>query len=290
MKISEHTYSTIAIIGVGVLGGSIGLALQKNKLAKNIIGIGRSRGRLLRAKIRGAVTEITTDLAKGVQNADLVIICTPVKTVVDHIEAVGKHCRKDTIITDVGSTKKNIVAEASKVFLRNKSLKGKYVGSHPMAGSERSGVLYAKADLFEGRKVVVTPGPKTALVTVLKVRRFWRSLGAKTLVLTPAEHDRFVASASHVPHLIATALAASTPEKALKLVAGGWLDSTRIAAGDIELWRQILLENQSRTLEALALFEKLIDSFRHALTTGDESQIIALLRQGKKIRDSIKRS
>lgn len=280
-------FSTVAIVGVGLLGGSIGLALQKRQLARRVIGIGRNEAKLIEAENRHAVTEVTTDLAQGVADADLVIICTPVETVVSQVEAIAKACKKGTLITDVGSTKGSIVAGADKVLADGIGLWATFVGSHPMAGSEKTGVLFAKEDLFVNRAVIVTPSDATPPEAKSRIEAFWQALGARTITLPADKHDELVAFASHVPHLVASALAASTPADALPLVAGGWLDSTRIAAGDIELWRQILSENRSHTLLALTHFEKVISSFRAALESGDQAQISRLLRQGKTTRDSV---
>jgi prephenate dehydrogenase len=280
-------FDTIAIIGVGLLGGSIGLAVRERHLAKRVVGIGRDLARLREAENRRAVTEVASDLTAGVRDANLVIICTPVETVVDFVRQIAPIVDKGTLITDVGSTKATIVAGADKVLADGKGLWASFVGSHPLAGSEKNGILFAKATLFEGRTVVVTPSELTNADATGKIERFWQAVGAKTLQMTPGEHDAAVASASHLPHLIASALAAATPEVALPLTATGWGDTTRVAAGDVELWRQILLDNRLHTLKALKGFEKVLSDFRAALEANDSAALLRLLTQGKRNRDFV---
>ena len=278
---------TIAVVGVGLLGGSIGLAARQRHIARRVVGIGRDLAKLRDADNRQAVTEVTTDLAAGVRDASLVIICTPVETVVDLVRQIAPLVGKGTLITDVGSTKATIVAGADKVLADGKGLWASFVGSHPLAGSEKNGVLFAKADLLDGRTVVVTPSEETNADAADRIERFWLALGANTLRMTPEEHDRAIAAASHLPHLLASALAAATPGEAFPLTATGWGDTTRVAAGDVELWRQILLDNRVHTLKALAGFEKVLSEFRAALEAGDSAALANLLTQGKRIRDFV---
>jgi prephenate dehydrogenase len=269
------------------LGGSIGLAVRERHIAKRVVGIGRDLARLREAENRHAVTEVTSDLAAGVRDANLVVICTPVETVVDFVRQIAPAVGKGTLITDVGSTKASIVAGADSVLADGKGLWASFVGSHPLAGSEKNGVQFAKPDLFEERTVVVTPSDATAAEAVDKIERFWQALGAKTVRTSPQAHDVAIAATSHLPHLVASALAAATPANDLPLAAAGWSDTTRIAAGDIELWRQILLDNRVHTLKALARFEKVIAEFRAALQANDSAALLRLLTQGKRNRDFV---
>ena len=163
----------------------------------------------------------------------------------------------------------------------------RFVGSHPLAGSEKSGVENARADLFEGRVVVVTPSRKPMPKIVTTVADFWSGLGATVLVMSPAEHDKALATTSHLPHLIAAAVARETGQDELPLTAGGWRDLTRIAAGDPELWTQILLENRGHVLKSLGQFEKTVAAFRVALERGDRRKLLQLLTEGKQVRDAV---
>jgi prephenate dehydrogenase len=276
----------VAIVGVGLLGGSIGLALRRRRIAKNVVGIGRRRSSLAKALALQCVTATTTSIARGVAEAQLVVVCTPVECIASHAAEAARHCSAGAIITDVGSTKRQIVAAAESALAQ---LDGRaaFVGSHPLAGSEKTGADAARADLFVDRVVVVTPSEQTPPAAADRVEAFWRSLGARTLRMSPDEHDAALARTSHLPHLVASALAAATPEELLPLTATGWQDTTRIAAGDADLWRQIFLSNQPHTLKALADFETVLSRFRAALESKDGALLLELLVEGKRRRDAV---
>ena len=280
-------WDTVALIGVGLIGGSIGLALRDRGAAKQIVGIGRSASTLRRARRVGAVTATTTNLATGVRDAELVIVCTPVETVVRFVLEAAEHAPPGSLFTDVASTKAAIVAELDRRRDRLASRKIRFVGSHPLAGSEKTGPQNARADLLDGRVVVVTPSARTRSADYREIERLWQHLGAKVLRQSPSAHDQAVAAISHLPHLVASALAAGTPTAALPLAAGGWLDSTRVAAGDVELWRQILADNRDHVLKSLSKFETVLTSFREALETEDDTRLVRLLKEGKRQRDAV---
>ena len=274
---------SVAIVGVGLIGASIGLAIQQRKLVRRVIGIGRRQTTLNVARKRGAVTEATTDLEQGVAQADLVIVCTPVNKIVETVERTARACRPDCLLTDVGSTKGAIVAALEA------SLTGPphFLGSHPLAGSENSGPEHGRADLLEGRVVVVTPTPRSRDEDLAALEQFWSSLGARVLRMSPAEHDEAVASTSHLPHLIAAAIAGATPTQYAALVATGWLDTTRIAAADPQLWRQILLDNRDQVLACLDRFDQTLAGLRAALERGDGTELEELLTTAKRTRDAL---
>ncbi|HUY33886.1 MAG TPA: prephenate dehydrogenase/arogenate dehydrogenase family protein [Pirellulales bacterium] len=272
---------TVAIVGVGLIGGSIGMALRARGLARHVVGIGRRAGSLRTARQMGAVTRTTLDLARGVAHADLVIVCTPVGRIAADVRAAALACRAGALITDVGSTKAEIVASLEGELPRQT----RFVGSHPLAGGERSGPAAATADLLVDRAVIVTPTVATRDDDYTAVAAFWNSLGARVVRMSPANHDRVLAATSHLPHLAASALAAATPEDDLPLVAGGWLDTTRVASGDAELWRQIFSSNRSNVLTALARYEGVLASLRHALEQGDEAKLVEILAEAKRRRD-----
>jgi len=276
-----RTWDTVAIIGVGLIGGSIGLALRERKLARRVIGIGRRRESLEKARARGCVDEITTSIAEGAKQASLIVVCTPVESIAQHVLEASEHCLGGALITDAGSTKAEIVAAAENLK------EVRFVGSHPLAGSEKNGCDAASADLFEGRMVVVTGTENSEAEAVDAIEAFWQSLGASVLRMSPDDHDAALACTSHLPHLIASALAAATPEQLLPLTATGWQDTTRIAAGDAELWRQIFLANGASTLKALADFEKVLSRFRAALESADGTLLAELLAEGKRRRDAV---
>jgi prephenate dehydrogenase len=276
-------WNTVAIVGVGLIGGSIGLALRERKLAREVVGIGRRRSSLDKAKSLGAVTSTSLKIQQGVARADVVVVCTPVAEIADHLLQAAGAAPDHALLTDAGSTKKSIVHGVEKSLSASK----RFAGSHPLAGSEKNGVAFARANLFEGRVVVVTPTGRTKPDVAQAVADFWSGLGATVLVMSPDAHDKALAATSHLPHLVSAAVAANTPTADLPLTAGGWRDLTRIAAGDPELWAQILLENRGPVLKSLMQFEKTMSALKAALTRGDRRKIRQLLTEGKKVRDAV---
>jgi prephenate dehydrogenase len=276
-------WDTVAIVGVGLIGGSIGLALRKRELAENIVGVGRRRESLRKALAAGVVTSTTQDIATGVREAQVIVVCTPVDSIAEHVRQSAAACPAGALLTDAGSTKARIVRQLNGALPRSVS----FVGSHPIAGSEKNGCENAQADLFEGRVAVVTPTRKTNEEDLQRTADFWSALGASVLVMSPAAHDRALAAISHLPHLLAAALARATPEADLPLAAGGWRDSTRIAAGDAELWTQILSDNSENVLKALARFEKSLSAMRSAIERHDTRRLNNLLGEAKQVRDAV---
>jgi prephenate dehydrogenase len=280
------TWDTVAIVGVGLIGASIGLALRKRQLAKTVVGIGRRESTLKAAKRRGAVTRVTTDLAAGVADAQLVVVCTPVEIIPEQVRAVALNCRQGALITDAGSAKEEIVFALDHALAHHNPRGATFVGSHPMAGSEKNGPQNATAELFEGCVTIVTPSSQTNAKAARDISLFWKSLGAKIIRIGPKEHDQAVAAISHLPHLVASVLAACAPQSALPLAAGGWRDTTRVASGDPHLWRQILSQNRFHVLHALDKFCHELTDFRRALAYNDRDKIEQLLAQGKLARES----
>jgi prephenate dehydrogenase len=276
-------FDTIAIVGVGLIGGSIGQAVVEGGLARRVIGIGRRKAKLAAALRRGAVSETTTSIRQGAGAAQFIVVTTPVDKIVEVVRAVAAVCPADALITDAGSTKARIVADLESTAPAG----ARFVGSHPLAGSEKTGVDHARADLFRNRVVVVTPTARTCAADTKRLRRFWSSLGAKVIEMSPAEHDRAVAATSHLPRLISAALAAATPEKYLRFASSGWDDATRTAAGDADLWRSIFASNRANVLKALARFEKTLAALRVALERDDDRRLQQLLKDAKTNRDSV---
>jgi prephenate dehydrogenase len=281
-------WNTVAIIGVGLIGGSIGLALRRRGLAENVVGIGRRAVSLDMAHRVGAVTQSTQDLASGLAGADLAIVCTPVAQIVEHVRQVAAISYARTLITDVGSTKGWIISEIDRLFAEGTlPAATRYVGSHPIAGSEQTGVAHADADLLVGRVVVVTPTPRTTETDVATLADFWTALGADVRRLTPEIHDQVLAATSHVPHVVAFALANSVPGDQWPLSAGGLRDTTRIAGSDAELWTQILSSNRAAVLAALDGFGESLGALREALVQRDDTALLQLLLEAKRKRDAV---
>jgi prephenate dehydrogenase len=276
-------WPSVAIVGVGLIGGSIGRALLARRLARRVIGIGRSQQSLAAARRAGVVTETALDPAAAAE-ADFVVVAAGVRAIPPLLEAIDAVVRPGTPITDAGSTKASIVAAWEK---RRKSRRGRFVGSHPLAGSHRRGPEAADAELFAGRVAVVTPAAATPPEDVEDVGTFWAALGATVYVMNPREHDRIVAATSHAPHVVAAALAAATPAAALPFAATGWRDTTRIAAGDPELWAEILLDNAAPVAAAVRRFETAAAKVLAALEAGDRRRLVTLLSRAKDARDAL---
>ena len=273
-------WNTVAIYGVGLIGGSIGLALRQGNLADQVVGIGRNPQRLQVAVECGAINEFCTDLPKC-PAPDLVILCAPVQRLVEHGRAIFERF-PESLITDAGSTKRALVET-----IEAELPQARFIGSHPMAGSEKSGVEFARADLFSNKTVILTPTEKTDPLCISQVTHFWEALGARICTMNPVEHDEALAIASHVPHVIASALASETPENVLHLIAGGWRDTTRIAAADVDMWTQILLENSSNIRTRLDGIQARLQAFQTALDDDDQETISRLLTAGKQRRDAL---
>jgi prephenate dehydrogenase len=282
-------FHCVAIVGVGLIGGSVGLALRHRNLAKKVVGAGSRPATLDAALQLGAITAIAADLKSAVAEADLVVVCAPVGHIIDQVRQIAPLCRPGTLITDAGSTKAEIVDQLEQAAASDRAWNRevRFVGSHPLAGNEKKGPQHARADLFAGRTVVLTPTASTRSEDCQTLADFWTSLGARVVQMPADEHDRALAATSHLPHLLSAAIAASTPEQYVTLTAGGWQDTTRIAAGDPLLWRQIMLANRAHLLASLDRFTRLLADWRKVLDTGDAVELERLLREAKRIRDAV---
>lgn len=256
------------------------MALRKRNLAERVVGIGRNAERLENAVSLGAIDQFVTDPAAA-PTPDIAILCAPVQLLVGHCQAIAQY-HPTALITDAGSTKQKLVAD-----IEAQAPRARFVGSHPLAGSDRSGVEYSESELYADRIVILTPTENTDSTVTQRVDAFWRSIGAKTVQMDPGEHDQALAFTSHVPHIVAAAMASNTPARYLHLIAGGWRDTTRIAAADVELWTQILQENNRNVLESLQHVRKTIEEFESALTDNNRDSLKRLLVAGKQQRDAL---
>lgn len=267
----------LVVVGVGFLGGSVAKAARAEGLAREIVGVGRDRGRLEPALREGVLDRAVTDVAEGVRDAELVVLAAPVQTLERLLPAVAAAAGPDTVVTDVGSTKAAIVAAARRAAARTPFA---FVGSHPMAGSEQSGYAVSHADLFRGATVIVTPGDGTEPHALKTVTTFWEGLGARVISLDPHTHDRVVAAISHLPHLVAAALVAAVARyepAALEFAARGFRDTTRIAASDPDVWREIFLANREALRASLREFRRALDDLEALVASGDEEALTAAL-------------
>ncbi|MBI3323422.1 MAG: prephenate dehydrogenase/arogenate dehydrogenase family protein [Candidatus Omnitrophica bacterium] len=242
-------FDQVAIIGLGLIGGSLGMALRRGRVARRVIGFSRREATIRRARARGAIDDGCTELCPDwLSESDLVVIATPPAAVPRVARQVARMARRPLILTDVASTKAEIVRSIERMLPRRVS----FVGAHPMAGSERSGIEHADARLFDGATCIVTPTPRTRPAALARVASLWRRVGCRVECLSPERHDALVAQVSHVPHLAAVGLALFPERKALRLSAGGFADATRIALADPSLWEEVCRTNSRQVARALA--------------------------------------
>lgn len=282
--LDDKSSAPFLIVGVGLLGGSLGLAIRR-RLGGRVLGAGRDRASLERALDTGIIDEIADDIAVAARRAQLVIACTPVGAIVETVRRAAELLPPDsaTLITDVGSSKRQIV-ESLEATLPDP---GRFVGGHPFAGGHTSGHDGAREDLFEGQVVVLTTTPRTPERTFQRLRSFWEAVGGKVVEMTPEVHDAIAATVSHLPHVIASALAKSTPADNLPFVARSWRDGTRVATSDVRLWTDILLSNRDPMLAALSRFEGELRAWRDALRADDRAAIARLWEQGQGTRNAV---
>lgn len=274
-------FRTVTIVGVGLIGGSVGLALRRRGLAGRVVGVGHRRASLDRALERGAVDAATLDIAEGVREAELMILATPAGQMVRLAEAARGALSRGSMVTDVASTKGRLVRGLEALA----DARFRYVGSHPMAGSEQRGVERADPDLFEGALCFLTPTPRSDPRVVQALTDLWAALGAHVRLVDPAEHDRLVALASHLPHLAAAALVNATTPEAWSCTGSGFRDTTRVASGDPRLWADVCLQNQERILDALFALGRQVETLRDILRRRAEPELLAWLGAAKALRD-----
>lgn len=254
----------LSIIGVGLLGGSVGLAARSYLTNCKVTGYGHRRQTLEKAQEVGAIDHGSDNLGKAVEGADLVVLCTPVGLFGPMLEGIAAHLKRGAMVTDVGSTKRSVVELAEKMLPKHAT----FIGSHPMAGSEKRGVEFARTDLFAGALCILTPTAHTPAATVKDLEHFWKALGMRTCRMTPAEHDTALAQVSHLPHAVAASLVSMQSELAMQLAGKGFLDTTRIAGGDGALWRDIFLDNADNMRASLAKLREALDEFEKMLDAG----------------------
>jgi prephenate dehydrogenase len=259
----------LSILGVGLLGGSVGLAAKSSLSHCKIMGYGHRHVTVKRALEVGAIDESADTVAEAVRGADLVVLCTPVGLFEGLLREMGLGLAAGTIVTDVGSTKRSVVRLANEILTREVH----FVGSHPMAGGEKRGIEFARADLFAGAQCILTPTKRTDSGALAVVEEFWKALGMRTVRMSPEAHDRLVCDVSHLPHLVAAALVAMQDEEALKLAGRGFLDTTRVAAGDGGLWRDILIDNRENVREAIGRLRVKLDELAGLLEPGQAQRL-----------------
>ncbi|MGI9240049.1 MAG: prephenate dehydrogenase [Verrucomicrobiales bacterium] len=281
---------TISILGPGLLGGSVALAAKARGCAEKIHIWARREPAVDQIRELGIADLASTDLAEVVADSQLIILATPVGVMPTLVSKLLElPLSRATIVTDLGSVKRNVVDSIDQLLLSAGSGL-RFVGSHPMAGKEQAGIEHATADLFQGAACVLTPGRSSDASSVEQVREFWRALGCNTSEMHAAEHDEAVARISHLPHLAASLITATALEDSPSFgsVAGaGMRDTTRVASGSPEMWAEILLENRSAIAPALSLLRQKVDEALELLEADDHEALRRLLQQAKDLRDQL---
>lgn len=272
-------FKRIAIVGTGLIGGSLAMVIKKKRLADEVIGVSRHKKSLSLARRKRIIDRGSQDI-RIIAQADLVVLATPVKTILQLADKISRIVKKDCVVTDVGSTKEEIVLRLDKLFPN-------YVGSHPLAGSEKRSITHAKSDLFADSLCIITPTRNTNEPALKKVTAFWTKVGAKTILLSPFEHDRILAFVSHLPHAIAFSLIASVPKSYFRFAASGLKDSTRIAASDSVIWEDIFLSNRKNILKTIETFEARMRALKSALKAKNKSELYKILKLAKTKRESL---
>lgn len=278
-------FRRIALIGLGLIGGSLGLVLKRRFSGVEVMGVSRST-----AKIQSAIRRKAIDwggrAAKVFSSADLVVICTPVSSIAHWIEEAEKWASPGTIVTDVGSTKGALVRWAEKKKFKNIT----FVGAHPMAGSHHSGLEFAQANLFDGSLTFVTRTPKTSPAALKKITAFWRKISDRIQVLGPEKHDKIVSEISHTPHALAALMVLTASPASLPFAASGFLDTTRVAQADPGLWRDIFEANRHFMVKNLKEKRRHLDRFIDFLAKNQTSSIYQWLEKASRIRSRLRHS
>ncbi|MBK8523594.1 MAG: prephenate dehydrogenase/arogenate dehydrogenase family protein [Betaproteobacteria bacterium] len=281
-------FGKVVIFGVGLIGGSFALALKAAGEVEEVVGFGRSIATLTQAQDLGIIDRLGVNPGQEVADADLVLIATPVGQMPEIMARIAPYLGPDTVVTDGGSTKSDVVAAARAAFGERV---GQFVPAHPIAGAENSGAAAAKADLFRERKVVLTPLPENSVLNVARVRSAWEWCGAQIFELTPAEHDQVFAAVSHLPHLLSFALVhdlavRDNSDLFFTFAASGFRDFTRIAASHPEMWRDISLANREALLVELDRYQEQLTEMRAALAAGDGQRLEEIFDTARTARRS----
>ena len=281
-------WEKITLVGVGLLGGSLGLAIKERRLAFRVAGYVRRPESIAECEKTGAVDKADTDLWRAVEKADLVILCTPIAQMASLTAKMLPALKRGCIVTDVGSVKAGVAAELEPLVA---GAGAHFIGSHPMAGAEKMGVVAARSDLFNGAVCAVTPTARSNPEAVAKLEQFWQALGARPLRIPPDLHDDLVSRSSHLPHVVAAELANYVlspvhPREQGMLCANGFRDTTRIAAGSPEMWRDISLANRKNLARVLGVFIEDLQEFQLALEKQDVKAIEEFFNQAKERRDA----
>lgn len=281
-------FNKITIVGMGLMGGSLAMACRQRGLAGKVVAVVRRPSAVQEVRNHDAADEVFLDISDGVASADLVVMATPVESIPGLARQCRAALRRRCIVTDVGSVKQSLVSRMERLLASTCH----YVGAHPMAGSEKSGIDIASPALFEGAACILTPTKNSSPTAVRKVRKFWEALGCRVVHLNPRQHDLSIALVSHLPHVAASclvnALARGSPDplSTVKLAGKGFKDTTRIAAASPNLWAGICIENRGAVLRSLESFSHEISEFATLLKNKDRQGLQAFFQKANQLKDS----
>ncbi len=279
----------LAIIGIGLIGGSLSLALKQSGSVKHVVGFSRKASTRSEALSLGVIDSAVSSIADAIQNADIVVLAVPVGAIADALISIAPYVKDNMIITDVGSVKSQVV-DAAKLALGDKFRQ--FVPGHPIAGTEKNGPAAAFAELYQEHRVVLTPTEQTDEVAIKKVRNMWKAAGAEVSIMTAEHHDDVLAATSHLPHLLAFNLVDMLAEgggdvaEVLRYAAGGFRDFSRIASSDPEMWRDISLTNSTAILSLLKKYQHQMSLLQQAIEQQDADYLIAVFERAKQARDT----
>jgi prephenate dehydrogenase len=282
-------FRQLTICGIGLIGGSLAISARRHKLVERIVALGRTQHNLDVAIDRGLADFATRDPVEAARGADLVMLATPVMTFPATLSAMIAHLPENAVVTDVGSVKSWVVRAIEPILGPGMA----FVGVHPVAGKETTGAGAAEDGLFANRRVIVTPSSRSTPEAIEKIEALWRATGARLERMTPEEHDAILARASHLPQIVASALAGALADEyvgarwAAEFGAGGLRDTTRIAASSPEMWRDICLTNRDAIAGALRLFRDVIGEFARAVDTDDQAALMELFGRGRRMRERL---
>jgi prephenate dehydrogenase len=283
-------FGKVAIVGMGLMGGSLGRALLKSKAAKEVTGIGRNEKKLAFALKSGAATEVTTDYEAGFLDADIIVFGVPVRDIPGLFRKNYGFMGSRSVVTDMGSVKETIVSEIEKIEKGSGIDRNIFVGSHPMVGSEKTGIANSSAGLYEGGTCIVTPTSRTDKKKEAYVRSFWESVGMKAVTMTPAAHDEKISGISHLPHLLAFLLSnmeAPAIRKNSVIIGRGFKDMTRIGASNEKIWSGIFLENKKAITGDIDRTIAELEKIRKIIRASDENKLKKYIRNARKLRESL---
>lgn len=277
----KKLFNKIVIVGVGLIGGSLGMAVKKKHLAERVVGLVRRPKTISEGVKQKAIDKGFLAAGPAIKDADLVVLATPVETIVEIFPKIKRFIKQGCIVIDLGSCKEKIVSVLEKKMPAGAA----FVGCHPIAGSEKKGVNFAQPELFKNTPCIITPTPRTNRAALAKIKKLWQAVGARVEILNPAVHDKILASVSHLPHVAAFSLIKTIPAKYLRFSSRGLKDTTRIASSDPELWRDIFLMNAKNILKVINDLEINLKVFKRLIARKDRQGLMKLIEQAKLKRD-----